>query len=75
MGFMVENRRLRLAIAARVQTLGEYLTIISPAAVAGMVQSADSITLKLADGRDVIASLAVSAEGREARLRTLAGIG
>ena len=75
LGFMTENRRLRMAIAARMQTLSDSLTILAPAAVAGMSQSADDIALALDDGRKVTASLAISAEGREAKLRTLAGIG
>ena len=75
LGFMTENRRLRLAIAARMRSLGDSLTIVAPAAVTGMSQNADAITLLLGDGRKVTASLAVSAEGREAKLRTLAGIG
>lgn len=74
LGFMVENRDLRKAIAGEIETLGDTLTVIAPAAVAGMEQSADDITLTLADGRTVTAALAVSAEGRDAKLRTLAGI-
>jgi len=75
LGVMAENRRLRAAIAATMKTLGDNLTIITPAAVTGMTQSADAVTLALADGRTVTASLAVAAEGRDSKLRTLAGIG
>ncbi len=74
LGCMVENRHLREAIAANMRGLGDALTIISPASVADMTQSADDITLHLDDGRNVVARLAVSAEGRNATLRTLAGI-
>ena len=75
LGFMAENRRMRDAIAARMGGLGDSLAVVAPAAVASMTQSADDITLNLEDGRTVTASLAVSAEGREAKLRALAGIG
>jgi 2-octaprenyl-6-methoxyphenol hydroxylase len=74
LGFMAENRHLRLAIAAAMSRLGDALTIISPAGVADMTQSADDITLTLDDGRTVTAKLAVSAEGRGAKLRELANI-
>jgi 2-octaprenyl-6-methoxyphenol hydroxylase len=52
----------------------DALTIITPAGVAGMTQTADDITLTLDDGRTVTAKLAVSAEGRGAKLRELANI-
>lgn len=74
LGFMSENRHLRGAIAAGMKTLGDNLQIVTPAAVAGMSQTADNITLSLDDGRTVTAQLAVSAEGRGAKLRELANI-
>ncbi len=74
LGFMAENRHLRAAIAATMQTVGEALTVITPASVADMTQSADDITLTLDDGRTVTAKIAVSAEGRGAKLRELAKI-
>jgi 2-octaprenyl-6-methoxyphenol hydroxylase len=74
LGFMAENRHLRSAIAAAMKTVGDNLTILTPAAVAGMRQTADDITLTLDDGRTVTAQLAVSAEGRNAKLRELAQI-
>jgi len=74
LGSMAENRHLRLAIAARMRGLSDALTVVTPAGVAGMTQSADRITLTLDDGRTVTAALAISAEGRNARLRDLAGI-
>jgi 2-octaprenyl-6-methoxyphenol hydroxylase len=74
LGFMAENRHLRMAIAATMANLSDTLTIISPAGVADMTQTADDITLTLDDGRTVTAKLAVSAEGRGAKLRELANI-
>ncbi len=75
LGCMLENRHLRMAIAERMRACGDTLTVVSPAGVVGMTQSADDITLILEDGRSVTARLAVSAEGRSAKLRELAGIG
>jgi len=75
LGFMAENRHLREAIAAKMRALGDSLTVISPASVASLAQNADTITLTLEDGRAVTAAVAVSAEGRSAKLRDLAGIG
>ncbi len=74
LGCMAENRHLRIAIAAKMRGLGDALTVITPAGVASLAQSAHSITLTLEDGREVVTALAVSAEGRNARLRGLAGI-
>lgn len=75
LGFMVENRHLRAAIAARLEALADMVTLVTPAGVASMAQGVDDITLDLDDGRTVKAALAVSAEGRDAKLRALAGIG
>lgn len=74
LGFMVENRHLRLALAQEMATLGETLAIIAPADVATLVQTADDATVTLSDGRSIRAALVVSAEGRNAKLRELAGI-
>lgn len=75
LGFMAENRVLRAAIGAEIGRMKTPPRILAPADVADMSQSIDDITLTLADGRTVTAALVVSAEGREAKLRTLAGIG
>jgi 2-octaprenyl-6-methoxyphenol hydroxylase len=74
LGSMTENRHLRIAIATKIQSLGDALTVITAAGVANMTQGVDDITLTLDDGRKVKAALVVSAEGRNARLRDLAGI-
>lgn len=75
LGFMAENRHLRAAVAIRMRALAETITLVTPATVADMIQGVDDITLCLDDGRTVTAALAISAEGRNAKLRTLAGIG
>ncbi len=75
LGFMVENRHLRAAIAAEMALLDGTLTVLAPAMVTAMTQTADDVTLTLADGRNVRASLAIAAEGRDSRLRAMGGIG
>ena len=72
LGYMAENRHLRVGIAKEMATLTE-LTVISGAVVTGMTQTADEIVLHT-DGEPIRASLAVSAEGRESQLRKIAGI-
>ena len=75
LGSMAENRHLRAALAKQMLSCADHLQIISPASVTSMAQRADDITLTLDDGRTVTTALAVSAEGRNAALRGLAGIG
>ena len=75
LGFMAENRHYRAAIAAVMATLHDRLTVISGRTVQGMTNGADHVTLALDDGRQVRARLAVAAEGRDSKLRELAGIG
>ena len=72
LGYMAENRHLRLALAKEMAALRE-LTVISGVGVTGMTQTPDEIILQTT-GETVRASLAVSAEGRESQLRKLAGI-
>lgn len=74
LGFMAENRHYRQAIAAAMGNLREHLTA-AISTVTGMSDGPDHITLILADGRQVRAQLAVAAEGRDSKLRELAGIG
>lgn len=74
LGEMVENRHIRAAIAAALDDLSDCLTVIAPVAVTGFAQTADAAQLSLADGRNISARLAISAEGRDSRLRTAAGI-
>jgi 2-octaprenyl-6-methoxyphenol hydroxylase len=75
LGFMAENRHFRAAIAAVMGMSRGHVTVESGRAVVGMANGVDRITLTLDDGREVSAQLAVAAEGRDSRLRDLAGIG
>lgn len=75
LGQMAENRHLRAALFARIRELTRTVRLIAPATVAQMTQTGDAATLHLGDGRAIRASLVVTAEGREAKLRDAAGIG
>lgn len=72
-GHIVENTDLRRAIWARARTLPS-LAILAPAEIATLDRGRDAATAVLKDGRTIRAALAVSAEGRESRLRREAGI-
>ena len=74
LGFMIENRHLRAAIATEMHQHSDVLSIIAPTAVAAMSSDADSATLSLDDGREIRASLVISAEGRGSKLREWSGI-
>jgi 2-octaprenyl-6-methoxyphenol hydroxylase len=74
LGFMIENRRLRRAIAGGIAGAGAALTVMAPAAVNGFEQDADEARLLLARGGVVRARLAIAAEGRASVLRDAAGI-
>ncbi|MBX7201138.1 MAG: UbiH/UbiF/VisC/COQ6 family ubiquinone biosynthesis hydroxylase [Rhodospirillaceae bacterium] len=75
LGFMAENRHYRLAVARAMAELPGHLTVVSGRAVTGMSDGPDQISLALDDGQQVRARLAVAAEGRDSKLRELAGIG
>jgi 2-octaprenyl-6-methoxyphenol hydroxylase len=75
LGFMAENRHYRLAIAEAMAGLHENLHVESGRSVVGMTDGPDHIRLALDDGREITAQVAVAAEGRDSRLRELAGIG
>ncbi|MBM3512802.1 MAG: 2-octaprenyl-6-methoxyphenyl hydroxylase [Alphaproteobacteria bacterium] len=75
LGFMVENRHLRRAIAAEVAALGDRMTVMAPTDVVGFDQDADAAYVVCADGTRIHARLFVSAEGRGSVLRQAAGIG
>lgn len=72
LGWMIENRRIRQALAG---TLAESaVRLIAPAAVAGVERDAGGATVRLADGRSLRAPLVVGAEGRASRVREAAGV-
>jgi len=72
LGYMVENRRIRAALAEAVTQAG--IEVRAPAAVARVATDAGKATVTLADGSTLIAPLVVGAEGRGSTVRRAAGI-
>ncbi len=73
LGYMLENRRTRAALAQAVAEAG--IAVIAPARVAAARFDARAAAVTLADGRCLTAPLAVGAEGRGSVIREAAGIG
>ncbi|WP_454758284.1 UbiH/UbiF/VisC/COQ6 family ubiquinone biosynthesis hydroxylase [Caulobacter segnis] len=73
LGYLVENRRIRQALAQAVTE--KQIPVIAPMAAKALAVDAAGARLTLADGRVLSAPLAVSAEGRGSVLRKAAGIG
>ncbi len=73
-GYMVENRVLRAALYARLAALPE-VRVLAPALMDGLERGPRGVEARLADGRLVVARLAVGADGRRSALRHQAGIG
>ena len=72
LGYMVENRRIRAALAEAVTRAG--IEVRAPASVAGVEVDPGKATVTLADGSRLIAPLVVGAEGRGSTVRRAAGI-
>ena len=73
LGFIVENRAIRAALATRAAAL-PALRHLAPASVEALEPAAGATLARLADGRCVRARLAVAADGANSRLRAAAGI-
>lgn len=73
MGFIVENRVLRRALALRLKAL-PTVTAIAPAEVTAVEAGPLGAEVELSDGRRLAAALVVAAEGKHSRLREAAGI-
>jgi len=72
LGYMLENRVSRAALAEAVNRAG--LQVLAPARVAGVTFEASAAEVTLADGRRLSAPLVVGAEGRGSVVREAAGI-
>jgi 2-octaprenyl-6-methoxyphenol hydroxylase len=72
LGYMLENRHTRAALAEALQAQG--VEVLAPARVAAAAFDARAATVTLADGRILRAPLAVGAEGRGSVIRQAAGI-
>ena len=73
LGYLLENRRIRAALAGAVKGAG--IEVLAPARVAKASFGPRAAEVTLADGRVLSAPLAVGAEGRGSVIRTEAGIG
>ncbi len=73
LGYLLENRHIRAALAAAVQAAG--IEVLAPARVASAVFGPRAAAVTLEDGRVIEAPLVVGAEGRGSVIRREAGIG
>jgi 2-octaprenyl-6-methoxyphenol hydroxylase len=72
LGYMLENRRARTALAAALEAAG--IEVLAPARVETVETGAGGATVRLADGRSLNAPLVIGAEGRGSVVRRAAGI-
>jgi 2-octaprenyl-6-methoxyphenol hydroxylase len=72
LGYLVENRRIRLALSEAVTAAG--IEVRAPASVVKVEVDAALSRVTLADGAVIEASLVVAAEGRASAVRKAAGI-
>jgi 2-octaprenyl-6-methoxyphenol hydroxylase len=72
LGYMLENRRTRAALAEGVANAG--VAVLAPATVESVGLGPHSATVRLADGRELSAPVVVGAEGRNSVVRAAAGI-
>ncbi len=72
-GFMVENRHLRRALARHLPA-HPGVRLIAPARVNALDRTGPGVVARLADGRTIVAPLAVGADGRTSETRVRAGI-
>jgi 2-octaprenyl-6-methoxyphenol hydroxylase len=73
LGYLLENRHIRAALAKAVMDAG--IEVLAPAKVAHATFGPREAVVTLADGRELRAPVAVGAEGRGSVIRTEAGIG
>jgi len=72
LGYMLENRRIRAALAEAVTAAG--IRVMAPARVAGVTTGQAGGVVRLADGGTLTAPLVIGAEGRGSTVREAAGI-
>jgi 2-octaprenyl-6-methoxyphenol hydroxylase len=73
LGYLLENRHVRAALARAVSDAG--IEVLAPARVASAAFEPREAAVTLADGRVLRAPVAVGAEGRGSVIRTAASIG
>lgn len=73
-GYIIENRHIRQALAARAAEI-DTLTLIAPARIAQCDRGALRATVTLSDGRSLQGAVVIGCEGRKSPLREAANIG
>jgi 2-octaprenyl-6-methoxyphenol hydroxylase len=73
LGYMIENRRVRAALAEAIERAG--IAVLAPARVETVQVEPGAAKVILADGQSLTAPLVVGAEGRASPVRQAAGIG
>jgi len=73
MGVIAENRHIRSALFAALESVGA-IKLVAPAAVVGAETDASNGTVRLSTGQAVTAELVIAADGRESPLREQMGI-
>ncbi len=73
LGYLIENRHIRAALAATAQAQG--IEVLAPVRVAAVEAGVGAASVTLSDGRVLKAPLVVGAEGRGSVVRRAAGIG
>jgi 2-octaprenyl-6-methoxyphenol hydroxylase len=73
LGYLIENRRIRAALAATAQAQG--IEVLAPVKVTAVEAGVGAAKVTLSDGRVLSAPLVVGAEGRGSVVRRAAGIG
>jgi 2-octaprenyl-6-methoxyphenol hydroxylase len=73
LGWMHENRHLRMALQARAEA-GKNIWLLWKSRVAGTERSEFGVTVALEDGRKLTAPLLVAADGRNSVTREAAGL-
>jgi 2-octaprenyl-6-methoxyphenol hydroxylase len=73
LGHIAENRHIRAALYAAVAR-SENLQLLAPAEVKSLTVESGGAIVRLGDGTEIAASLAIAAEGRESHLRSQMGI-
>lgn len=74
LGHIVENSVTQQALWQTAEACPQ-VTLFHSQGVASLVQSNEAATVILEDGRELVASLVVGADGAQSRIRDLAGIG
>jgi 2-octaprenyl-6-methoxyphenol hydroxylase len=72
LGYMLENRRIRAALAEAVAAAG--IEVMAPARVQSVELEPGQARVRLGDGRELTAPVVVGAEGRNSVVRAAAGI-